>query len=386
MQRNVKECKGTFQGRPRKKNVKLTHFSQARVSGWVFNQYMYNHIYNIGGKGLLVWFSAYFTLEGAPIQFLRHAELPPHCQPSRAMEIGSLGANSTQPAPAVRTLRQCLILKLVRELPVNDLGGGLLYFSSIFSLWFFGTHIFICETQMLRCVCLVSHIFPNQHNSSAFCRCWNDVQDLFLKFLIRVRLVLGFAEYKPSTHFPEQLCFFYSTSNVILVEIHHAQMPNAIGSRSFKLTNSSIRTEGSKSYSATYLPVPSWCLETRATENTVQTKVRWRATAQGCVLRFELICPDMSKNQSSQVAKWQHVFFVHQNESSSENMPRRIFNRTCATDPKIIHYVLQCCVLICFEVKISKQMKRHRNIEKKTHKAPTISYSLKSFGTCDLRW
>jgi hypothetical protein len=67
-------------------------------------------------------------------------------------------------------------------------------------------------------------------------------------------------------------------------------------------------------------------------------------------------------------------------------MPRRIFNRTCATDPKIIHYVLQCCVLICFEVKISKQMKRHRNIEKKTHKAPTISYSLKSFGTCDLRW
>ena len=167
-------------GPTKEKNVKLTHFSQARVSGWVFNQYMYNHIIIIyirsEGRDCSSDFSAYFTLEGAPIQFLRHAELPPHCQPSRAMEIGSLGANSTQPAPAVRTLRQCLILRLVRELPVNDLGGGLLYFSSIFSLWFFGTHIFICETQMLRCVCLVSHILPNQHNSSAFCRCWNDVQ------------------------------------------------------------------------------------------------------------------------------------------------------------------------------------------------------------------
>lgn len=264
-----------------------------------------------------------------------------------------------------------------------------IFFFNISPVVFWDAHFHLWDSDAQVCImCMLSiqNFLPNQHNSSAFCRCWNDVQDLFLKFLIRVRLVLGFAEYKHSTHFPEQLCFFYSTSNVTLVEIHHAQMPNAIGSRSFKPTNLSIRTEGSKSYSATYLPVPSWCLETRATENTVQTKVRNGVQRrQRCVLRFELICPDMSKKQSSQVAKW-HVFFVHQNESS-ENMPRRIFNRTCATDPEIIHYVLQCCVLICFEVKISKQMKRHRNIEKKkSHEASTISCSLKSFGTCYLRW
>ena len=140
-------------------------------------------------------------------------------------------------------------------------------FLQYFACGFLGRTFSSVRLRCSQCVCLVSHILPNQHNSSAFCRCWNDVQDLFLKFLIRVRLVLGFAEYKHSTHFPEQLCFFYSTSNVTLVEINHAQMPNAIGSRSFKPTNLSIRTEGSKSYSATYLPVPSWCLETGATEN-----------------------------------------------------------------------------------------------------------------------
>ena len=84
MQRNLKV--------PKKR---LSSSLTSAVSGFLRGYSIY-----IGEKGLLVWFSAYLTPEGAPIQFLRHAELPPHCQPSRAMEIGSLGASLVNSAKA----------------------------------------------------------------------------------------------------------------------------------------------------------------------------------------------------------------------------------------------------------------------------------------------